>query len=96
MNKTIKDAVPIWLPRIAGILAAWLVGWAAKHEFTLDEDQVTTLMIAAYAFLHRAISKRINPSDATKSVLVKEGQATVDAQEAPASLTERKYRPLGE
>lgn len=94
MNDSLVKAVPIWLPRILGILAAWLVGWAAKHELTLDQDQVTTLMIAAYAFLHRAISKKVNPSDAAKSVLVEEGKAAVTVEQYANSLVERKYRGL--
>ncbi|MCY7380687.1 MAG: hypothetical protein LH467_15270 [Gemmatimonadaceae bacterium] len=72
------------LPRLAGILAAYLVGEAGKRGLTLDPEQTTTLMIAAYAFLHRAISKHTNPGDATKTSII-DYQKRIVAGAAPVS-----------
>jgi hypothetical protein len=72
----------VFLPRIAAILAAWLVGWAADHQLTLDQEQVTIAMLSVYAFLHRVISRWVNPGDATKSVLVEEDKITVQSDSA--------------
>lgn len=71
------------LPRLAGILAAYLVGEASKRfGLTLDQEQVTGLMLVAYAGVHRWISERTNPGDATKSVLIVEDKVAVAAPPA--------------
>lgn len=77
-SDTLKAMLAIWGPRAAGAVGAYAVGEAAKHGLTLDQEQVTGLMIGAYAYLHRAISKKINPGDATKSVLVKQDKEEMD------------------
>lgn len=66
------------LPRLAGILAGYLVTLAAKYlGLTLDPAEVTTLVLATYALVHRAISQHTNPGDATKSVLIAKDKAAV-------------------
>ncbi len=66
-----------YAPRLAALLAGWLVAWAAQKGLTLSADEVTVIIIAVYAFLHRFISKYINPSDAAKTELIAEGKAKV-------------------
>lgn len=67
------------LPRLAGILAAYLVGKAATYGFTLDPVEMATAMIALYAFVHRAVSKRTNPGDATTTVLIRDDKAVLQS-----------------
>ncbi len=69
-----------WLPRVAGIVGGVLVAKAAELGVTLDPVEATGLVLAVYAFLHRAISKKVNPGDATKTVLI---QADKDVVEGP-------------
>lgn len=83
MNDFLSGFTAKILPRLAGILAAYLVGEAAKRGLTLDPEQTTAIMLGAYAFLHRAISKHTNPGDATRTVLIAEDKAIVAA---PASV----------
>lgn len=75
MSDTVKNAIPVWVPRVVGVLAAWLVGWAAEHKMALDEETIVVLMLAAYSFLHRAISNRVNPGDAATSSVAKQEKA---------------------
>lgn len=95
-----KETVPIWLPRAAGIAAAWAVSWAAEHKLHLDPDELVALGIATYAFLHRAISKKVNPSDAVKASLVKEARASVEmaaVEQKTAEFMASKYsQPRGD
>lgn len=77
--------LPIWLPRVVGVLAAWLVGWAARHELTLDADQVTAIMIAGYSLVHRYVSAHTNPGDAAKRELVPADKSKVAQVKASES-----------
>jgi hypothetical protein len=70
------------LPRLAGILAGYLVGEAAKRGLTLDLAQTTALMLAAYAAGHRLISRYTNPGDATRTALILKDKALVAAPAA--------------
>lgn len=76
------------LPRLAGIIAGWLVGEALKFGLPaqlaamIDQEFIFALMLGGYAFVHRWISKRTNPGDATKSVLIREDKAIVAAPAA--------------
>ena len=87
MNKDmLVGMLSTWGPRVAGVAASAVVGKAAQHGLTLDPVETTSLMIATYAYLHRAISKKVNPGDATKSVLVtqdKEETARLTPPSAP-------------
>lgn len=67
------------LPRLAGILAGYLVGEAAKRGLTLDLAETTALMLAAYAAGHRIVSRYTNPGDATRTPLIRKDKATVAA-----------------
>jgi len=77
--------LPVWLPRVVGVLAAWLVGWAARHELTLDVDQVTVIMLAGYSLVHRWVSAHTNPGDTAKRELVAPDKAKVARIKAEAS-----------
>jgi hypothetical protein len=71
------------LPRLAGIVAAWVVGEAQRRfHLTLDPVEVTALMLGAYAVVHRWVSEHTNPGDATKTVLIAEDKAAVAAPPA--------------
>lgn len=74
-----KGILSIWGPRALGLAAAWVVGEAAKRGLTLDPEELTVAMIATYSFLHRVISRKTNPGDAAKSILVQEDKTTVAA-----------------
>lgn len=74
--------VPIWLPRVAGIVASLMTGYAAKHELNLDPEWITGAMLATYAFLHRAISAHTNPGDSAKRELIPVDRAKVAAVKA--------------
>lgn len=74
--------IRIFAPRIAAIIGAWVGGELAKGEVTIDPETVTVIMLAIYAFLHRVISRYVNPADATRSVLVEEGKEHVTADHA--------------
>lgn len=85
MNGLLDGFAAKWLPRLAGVLAGWIVGWAANHKLTLDVEEVAGLVLLAYQFVHRLISKYTNPGDATKSVLIADDKAKVDE---PARIRE--------
>jgi hypothetical protein len=38
--------------RLIGVLAAWLVGWAAQYGLTLSETEVVAIMLAVYGAAH--------------------------------------------
>lgn len=38
--------------RLIGVIAAWLVAWAAEKGLTLDEKEVIAIMLAAYGAAH--------------------------------------------
>lgn len=72
------------LPRLAGIIAGYLVSLAAKYlGLTLDAAEVTTLVLTTYALVHRAVSQHTNPGDATKSALIAQDKRTVKAAQLP-------------
>jgi hypothetical protein len=84
-TETLKAMLSIWGPRVAGVAGAYAVGEAAKHGLTLDQEQVTGIMLGVYAYLHRAISKKVNPGDATKSVLVKQDKKETQRLTPPSA-----------
>jgi hypothetical protein len=79
MNDVLNGFAAKWLPRLAGVLAGWIVGWAANHKLTLDVEEVAGLILLAYQFVHRLISKYTNPGDATRTPLILKDKATVAA-----------------
>lgn len=89
MNGIVSGFTAKILPRLAGILAAYLVGEAGKHGLTLDQEQVVALMLLAYAWVHRLISKYTNPGDATKTALIAEDKAKVAMPAAIQRALER-------
>lgn len=70
-----------WFPRVAAVVASFLVAKAAEMGFTLDAETVTAIMLMAYALVHRLISKSVNPGDAVKTVIVDQEKATVATSE---------------
>lgn len=44
------------IPRIIGIIAAFLVTWFAGRGIKLDEKEVTALFVTIYAIVHRAFT----------------------------------------
>lgn len=77
MNSILSGFTAKILPRLAGIAASYVVGEAAKRGLTLDPAETVAAMLAAYAFVHRFVSKYTNPGDATKSALIVEDKAKV-------------------
>ena len=68
-----------FLPRLIAALAGVLVGKAAQHGLTLDPVEVSGVVIAAYAAVHKAINSKVNPGDAAKGRLAEaEKTATND------------------
>jgi hypothetical protein len=58
------DLLKTYLAQIVAIPAAFVVGYAAKHGLTLDQQQVAGLMIAAYAVVERLVAAKTNPTNA--------------------------------
>ncbi len=52
---------------VAAFVAGTLVKFAAQHGITLSADElvvvINTVMLAAYAVVHRLISRKSNPED---------------------------------
>lgn len=73
------------LPRLAGIIAGYLVGEAARRGLPadlaalIDQEAIVALMLAGYAAGHRLISRYTNPGDATRTPLIQKDKATVAA-----------------
>jgi len=69
----------IWAPQIAAFLAAFLVAWAAKHQFTLDQDQVTALFVGVFSAAKTTINRYWNPGNVAAPELVDEPARQVKA-----------------
>lgn len=78
MNWLTHGLLTKYAPRLLGALAALIVGKAAQKGLTLDPAEVTTGMIAVYALGHRLVSKKLNPGDATKDVLIQQDKDIVE------------------
>ena len=70
-----------FLPRLAALLAAWLVAEAAKRGLTLDPEELAVLILSAYALVHRLLSRWLNPGDAAKGAIIAEEKRVVRSAE---------------
>jgi hypothetical protein len=65
----------IWLPQIAAFLAGIVVTWAAQHQFTLSQTEVTAVFVAAFKFIELVIARWMNPGNVAASELVNQPKA---------------------
>lgn len=53
-------------PRVIAALGGVIVAKAAQKGVTLDPVEVSGVVLAAYAAIHKAINSKVNPGDAAK------------------------------
>lgn len=58
-----------YLPRLIAAAVGVVVAKAAQHGLTLDPVEVSGVVLAVYAAVHKAINSRVNPGDAAKGRL---------------------------
>lgn len=56
------------VPRAAGLLAGFVVTWAAGQKVTLDAKEVTALFITFYALIHRLLAAKRDSLKAKRAV----------------------------
>lgn len=60
----------IWIPQVAAFLAAIVVAWAAKHQWTLDQTATTAFFVGTFTVIKTAVSSKLNPGNVANSALV--------------------------
>lgn len=58
------EVIKTYIAQFAGLLAAFIVGWAAKHGLTLDQGEVAALIVAGYVIVERLVAAHSNPTNA--------------------------------
>jgi hypothetical protein len=56
------------VPRAAGLLAGFVVTWAAGKGLTLDAKEVTAIFITFYALVHRLLAAKRDSLRAKRSL----------------------------
>ena len=76
-----------YIAQIAGLLAAFIVGWAAKYNLTLDAAQITSLLITVFVAVERLVAAHSNPTNAATPQARRAARVMLDQHGEPSAKT---------
>jgi hypothetical protein len=81
------DTFNTYVAPVAGVVAAFIVGFAAKYGLTLDATQVSGLMIAGFVLVEKIIAAKTNPTGAVTPAALRASRVMLAQHGEPSMAT---------
>lgn len=81
------DTFNTYIAPVAAVVAAFVVGFAAKYGLTLDAQQVAGVMIAAFALVEKLVAAKTNPTGAVTPAALRASRVMMAQHGEPSMAT---------